>query len=225
MEWRATIFNKFERGHSMSEMLYQNDVIGQGVIVHKYSTPKVTILTVSTGRATSVPNYPKFVCFNEAKEKADKMNERDHVTILGNVQSSVRTREDRRYITQAIYADDVYETPRAMEKAFGIKNGEYEGPVNQVSIAGELASVATPTDNILRITVRTVKNGRRSNVRAFYFTNRAKEIAESLKPGDNVCFIGTIQTTKKDRPIDGTDEVETVHYENVVIRSLRKKED
>lgn len=209
----------------MSEMLYQNEVIGQGVIVHKYSTPKVTILTLSTGRATSVANYPKFVCFNEAKEKADKLNQYDHVTIVGNVQSSIRNRDGKRYVTQSNYVDDIFETPRAMEKDFGIKSGEFEAPINEVKIAGELVSVAVPSENILRIVVRTMKNERMSNVQAFYFTNRAEKIAESLKKGDNVCLLGTIQTTKKEKAIENSDEKEVKHYENVVIRRLRKKED
>ena len=213
------------KGINMSEIMYENEVVVQGVVVHKYSTPKVTILTLSTGRATGVVNYPKCVCFNEAKEAADKFKEHDHVTVYGNVQSSIRTADnERRYTTQSIYADRVEETPRIMENAFGIKTGDYEDPENLVKIAGEVLFVTVPSDNILRLIVRTEKNGRRSNVQAFYFTDKAKDLAEVINRGDNVCFVGTIQTSKKTRKDEETNEDRIVHYENVVIRSLRKFE-
>ena len=55
-----------------------NEVVLQGGIVHKLSTPDVTILTLTTGNITAVKNYPKVVCFRDAKEQADKFKEGDY---------------------------------------------------------------------------------------------------------------------------------------------------
>ena len=192
---------------------YENEVIFQGTVVHKYSTPKVTILTISTGRATNIVNYPKCVCFGKAKEEADKLELHARVAIQGNVQSSVRTREERRYVTQSIYADEITEIPNASERA------------NYVKLTGEVVSIATPAENILRLVVRTFKNGRRSNVQVFRFDEKAGDIAASLKNGDVVSLVGTVQTTKKEKAVEGSEDKETIHYENIVIRSLSKKED
>ena len=208
----------------MSDILYCNDVVAQGVIVHKYSTDKVTILTISTGKATQVVNYPKFVFFGEAKVEADKFEKYDNVQIKGNVQSSRRTKDGKRFTTQSCYGEEIKRTPRDMERMFGINDGKFEDPVNHVELAGELVSVEATTEGILKILLRTVKNGRVSNVQIFEFTNKAKEKAEKLHKGDNVCVVGTIQTIKKERINKETSESEAAYYENVVAKVLRKRE-
>ncbi len=208
----------------MSDILYCNDVVAQGVIVHKYSTDKVTILTISTGKATQVVNYPKFVFFGEAKAEADKFEKYDNVQIKGNVQSSRRTKDGKRFTTQSCYGEEIKRTPRDMERMFGINDGKFEDPVNHVELAGELVSVEATTEGILKILLRTVKNGRVSNVQIFEFTNKAKEKAEKLHKGDNVCVVGTIQTIKKERINKETSESEAAYYENVVAKVLRKRE-
>lgn len=208
----------------MSDILYCNDVVAQGVIVHKYSTDKVTILTISTGKATQIVNYPKFVFFGEAKVEADKFEKYDNVQIKGNVQSSRRTKDGKRFTTQSCYGEEIKRTPRDMERMFGINDGKFEDPVNHVELAGELVSVEATTEGILKILLRTVKNGRVSNVQIFEFTNKAKEKAEKLHKGDNVCVVGTIQTIKKERINKETSESEAAYYENVVAKVLRKRE-
>lgn len=208
----------------MSDILYCNDVIAQGVIVHKYSTDKVTILTISTGRATQVINYPKFVFFGEAKAEADKFEKYDNVQVKGNIQSSRRTKDGKKFTTQSCYGEEIKRTPRDMERMFGINDGRFEDPINHVELAGELIAAEATSDGILKILLRTVKNGRVSNVQVFEFTNKAEEKASKLQRGDNVCVVGTIQTIKKERTDRETEKTETVYYENVVARILRKKE-
>lgn len=134
--------------------------------------------------------------FCKAKEEADKLELHARVAVQGNVQSSVRTREERRYVTQSIYADEITEIPNASERA------------NYVKLTGEVVSIATPAENILRLVVRTFKNGRRSNVQVFRFDEKAGDIAASLKNGDVVSLVGTVQTTKKEKAVEGSEDKE-----------------
>lgn len=207
----------------MSDILYCNDVVVQGTIVHKYSTDKVTILTISTGKATQVVNYPKFVFFEETKKEADKFEKYDNVQIKANVQSSRRFKDGKRFYTQSCIGESIKRTPRDMERIFGINEGKYEDPINQVELAGELVSAEAVSDNILKILLKIVKNNRLSYVQVFQFTNKAIETADKLFKGDNVCVVGNIQTIKKERLDNDTNQTENVYYENIVAKTLRKR--
>lgn len=199
-------------------MIYENDALIQGTIVHKYVNDKVTILTLSTGRnAAGIVNYPKIVFFNDSNLGADKFEVYDRVTVRGNVQSSFRRNDERPHVTQSIYGEEIHETPRVME-SFGIKEGNYEAPKNQIRLAGEVLSVDEPAKNVVRLLVRTIKNGRTSNVQMFDFTSRAEKLMEEIKTGDNVCVIANVQTSKKEK------EGNPVYYENVVVQQIEKVE-
>lgn len=203
------------------DIIYENEVTVSGVIVHKYATEKATTLTISTGRATKVPNYPKVVFFNDlAKEADEKFELYDNVTITGNVQSSRRVREDRIYYTQSIFGESISSTPKAMELAFGVEDGgdKYTQPKNLIKIAGSIVDIATPSKNLVRINIRTMKNGRQSSVRAFYFTQDVGQVMADFRVGDNICAIGNIQTNKKEK--DG----KVNYYENVVLKEVQKVE-
>lgn len=203
------------------DIIYENEVTVSGVIVHKYATAKATTLTISTGRATKVPNYPKVVFFNDlAKEADEKFELYDNVTITGNVQSSRRVREDRIYYTQSIFGESISSTPKAMELAFGVEDGgdRYTQPKNLIKIAGSIVDIATPSKNLVRINIRTMKNGRQSSVRAFYFTQDVGQVMADFRVGDNICAIGNIQTNKKEK--DG----KVNYYENVVLKEVQKVE-
>lgn len=200
-------------------IIYANNVTISGVIVHKYVTDKATTLTISTGRATKIPNYPKVVFFNELAKKADEEFELyDNVTILGNIQSSRRINENNIYYTQSIFGESIEKTPKAMEVLFGLDNsGEHHiPPKNLINIAGVITNIATPSKDLIRLNIRTVKKGRTSSIRAFYFTRDVGEVMAKFRVGDNICAIGNIQTNKKEK--DG----KMSYYENVVLRELEK---
>jgi len=196
---------------------YVNEIEVRGTIVHKYATDKTTILTISTGKATTVPNYPKVVFFGDIAKKVDtEYNLYDNVSIKGNVQSSRRVDGEKVFYTQSIFGEEIGRTPKEMENAFGLEGEKFEAPINEAKIAGVVTSVSTPSTNIVKFNVKTIKNGRNSVVQLFFFTKEVGTVMETIRPQDNICVIGTIQTTKKER------KGETVHFENVVVSEIQK---
>ena len=94
-----------EKGNVAVEV---NDVTIQGTIVHKFVTPKIAILTISTGNATSIVNYPKVLFFGDLREQVEKNYEvKDHVTIKGNIQSSRKKEGVVKQVRQSIFAESI----------------------------------------------------------------------------------------------------------------------
>lgn len=199
------------------EVIYENSVEFKGTIVNKFKTDKVIILTISTGKADKIPNYPKITFFNNREEIDSKFKKHDNVTIQANVQSSKRTILGREVITQSIIGEHVTESPSALETTFGIKVdtivSAYE---NRVKLAGVVTEISTPARNLIRVKIHTMKNGRHSNILATYYTRDVGELLEKVRVRDNIVAIGNVQTPKKEK------NGETVHYENIVIEELEK---
>lgn len=192
-----------------------NNVTLQGIIVHKFVTDKVTILTINTGNATKERNFPKVVCFNELKDVAASFEVYDKVRVEGYLQSSKYNEKIKNQSTLSIFAEKVEKAQGVIEDAFDekVEDAGYVPYINRFEIAGELVRVVKVTDTILRLTVRTFKNKRPSFVRLTYFT-RSPETIEKVALGTQVFAVGNTQTTKKD--FDG----ETRHFVNYVATSL-----
>ncbi len=201
-------------------VVYTNEVILKGFIVHKYEAAKATILTIATNKGySSPPDYPKVVCFDESREKAKDFNKGDNITVIGNVQSSKRRRKDNPKITfysQSIFAEDIMESQNVLEAEFGVEGESYGDPLNQGKFAGTVTQISSPVEGLIRLTVKTIKNNRVSFVAMTFFTQEVGKVLENIRVNDNVCALASIQTRKK------KSKGEVRHYENVVVHDLQK---
>ncbi|MBQ2389165.1 MAG: hypothetical protein II305_03840 [Clostridia bacterium] len=189
-----------------------NNVVLQGIIVHKFVTPKAVILTVNTKNATPKPNFPKVVFTGELRNKVAELYEvGNHVRVTGNIQS-LRPRPDvQNQRLVSIYGETIELTKSAMNNAFDIDSEDsYKPFVNAIEIAGTVSRVEALSPGILRMKVSVQKNGRLSFVPLVQFTDKAKEVAEKIHVGDQVYVIGCVQTVKKN-----THNVEK-HFENYI---------
>lgn len=194
-----------------------NEVTLQGGITHKFSTDKVTILTLVTKGPNSIANYPKAVFFGEAKKQADQFGKGDFVKISGNIQSSKRNPKIENQVTLAVFGEGVQRAKTVMEDAFNVE-GRYVPHQNEFKLAGSVVSVGTATPGILVITVRTNKNGRPSFVSLTRFVNNkngANAVAD-VQVGDFVYAVGHVQTHKSDK------NGEAKYFQNYVVSELKK---
>lgn len=198
-----------------------NDVIIQGVIVHKFVTPKVAILTISTGSATPTTNYPKVTFFEDVRtEVEEKFKEGDHVCIHGNIQSSKPKPDVKNQTMVAVFGESIEFTHSNMEEAFGVDVAtSYKSFKNELKISGVVTRIECPTSNMVRLRVFTRKNGRPSFVPLVHFTRKPEEVLAKIHPQDRICAIGSVQTEKK------TIRDEIRYFENYVVNEIVKEED
>lgn len=198
----------------LKEIIYENDIMLRGFVVHKFEAKGATMITISTGTAGKVPNYPKVVCFGKNIEIAKNINVGDNITVRGNIQSSRRRKDDEEFYTQSIFADEIMKSPKMLEEEFGITGKKFAPPINEAKFAGVVQYIYSPAKNIVKVTIRTIKNKRISYVVMTYFTKSVGKVMESIRVNNNVCAVGSIQTSKK------TKDNEILHYENVIISDL-----
>ena len=197
----------------------ENEVLLQGVIVHKFVTPAVAILTINTGNATPVPNYPKVLFFGELRDEIEKEYEvRDHVSVRGNIQSSKRKPNVKNQIMQSIFGESIEATHSAMQDAFGVDSkNSYKPFVNTFKVAGQVMSIECPSANIIRLVIKTEKNGHISFARYVYYTKEPDKFLSSVHPQDYLCAVGCVQTSKSEASGD------VKYYQNYVLLELIKK--
>lgn len=196
-----------------------NEVTVQGVIVHKFCTDKVAILTINTGNSTPVVNYPKVVFFGKVHDEiAENYKVNDHVCIKGNIQSSRRKPGIKDQVMQSIFGESIEKTQSLMEGAFKITNvkNSYKPFANSFKIAGTVVSTKKLSDSTIGITLRTQKNGHISFVRLVHFSRNVDKSLAELHKGDYICGVGCVQTAKKTTPKG------VAHYEDFVILELGK---
>ena len=192
-----------------------NELVLQGGIVHKLSTSDVTILTITTGNITSIKNYPKVVCFREAKEQADKFKEGDYVRVTANIQSSKRNPKIKNQALESIFAESVEEAKSVMEEKFNVE-GYFVAYQNELKICGPVVSTSSLAGNVCNIVVRTMKNDRLSFVKLTKFIKSPNDPALAIAPGDYVYALGHIQTRKKE--VNGKPHT----FQNCVISEIKK---
>lgn len=192
-----------------------NDVTLQGGIVHKFSAPKVTILTLVTKNNASVANYPKVVFFGDMKDEADKFEKGDCVKVTGNIQSSKRKPEIKNQVLTSVFAESIESAKSSMEENFDVI-GDFVPYKNEFKISGSVVAVDTSAKGIFNITVRTDKNSRPSFVKLTRFVKGKSYLATEVCVGDYVYVLGHVQTHKSDA------SGETKYFQNYVITEIKK---
>ena len=195
-----------------------NNVTVQGVIVHKFVTPKIAILTIMTKTAAPKPNYPKVLFFGDLRDAVESDFEKgDHVYVTGNIQSSKARPGIKNQSLISVFGESIDHSQSVMEKTFNIDaDSSYKPFINSIELAGLVTRIECPTDNMIRMCVSVRKNGRQSFVTVIHYTNKPEEILASIHVNDQVYIVGSIQTPKKES--NGT----VKHYENYVAFEITK---
>jgi single-stranded DNA-binding protein len=188
-----------------------NIVSLRGMIVRKYSTPKLTMFTLSIRdyaarrqeNGTYMTNYPVVFFFDKQGETLNEcFRERDMVTVKAIVQNTFNhvslTGE------QQIWGLTMEKT----KTIFGeLTNGEVDGnnyldDVNNFVLCGRLRNIRMTSKNWLRLTIRTViDNGKyKSSNNVSLRVRDAQETMKELTIGSRLIVNGKIQTS------DGEDE-------------------
>lgn len=196
-----------------------NEVTLKGVIIHKFVTPDVAILTINTGNSTPVVNFPKVVFFGDLRADVENnFKKGDHVTVTGNIQSSRKKENVKNQIMQSVFAESITKTVSVMEAAFGVStSSSYKKFENTFKIAGEVMSLDCPADSMVRMTIRTYKNNRVSFSRYVFYTANPEEVLSNIHPRDFVYGLGCIQTSKKVKKNN-----ETQYFQDYIITELAK---
>lgn len=199
-------------------MVNINEVILEGVIVHKFVTPKIAILTIGTGNATPTKNFPKVLFFGETITEIEKEYEvGNHIKVTGNIQSSRRKPNVPNQNMVAIFGETIEKSESIMKQTFGVETEKSQYNFkNEIKIAGRLTAIDKRFDNLVRIRISTRKNNRASYVNLAYYTNNPEKIISEFSVGDNVCVVGCVQTTKKEA------HGQINHFENYVINEIVK---
>ena len=192
-----------------------NEVVIQGRVVHAYATGKATILTISTGRATITPNYPKVVFFGELAEEAAKYSAGHFVKAVGNIQSTKKNPNIKNQVTLSIFGESISLAETQFELDHGLP-GLYSAAINHFKLAGSIVSIDIPAKNIVRFTVKTVKNGRPSFVELSLYSKETAKIVSEHLPGSFVRVSGTVQTSRSTNK-----KGETKYYQSYVVSELQ----
>lgn len=194
-------------------MINVNEVVLQGVIVHKYVTDKVAILSIATTGHSGTQNFPNVVFFGDlVKEVDEKYKTGDKVNIRGNIQSSKYDENIKNQSLLSVVGFEIRPYEGLIIEEFGDvlgdvdltnKSGiEFE---NKFKVAGKLVRVRQ-FDNIVKFTVSAITGRRINYISLAYYTKSpeaAAEIIEKYKDVEQVFVVGTVQTSKKDFE-DGT---------------------
>ena len=202
-------------------MTSTNDVMLEGIIVHKFVTPKIAILTINTGNATPEPNYPKVLFFGDFIKDIEMNYEvKDHVKVIGNIQSSRYKPGIKNQNTISIFGEGIEHAETAIKETFGVETTtSYYKFKNEIKISGKLIAIEKVYRNLIRLKVLTRKNDRISFVTLVYYTDEPDVILNQFAKDDDVCVIGCVQTTKKEN------NGETHYFENYVANSIARAEE
>lgn len=190
-----------------------NEVELQGKVLHKYATDKVTVITLTTGRATKTPNSPKVLFFGDIKDEAAKFNVGDKVRILGHIQSVKPNPAIKNHETLSIHGYAIEKANTQFEQDFDLP-GEYVVPINHFKVSGLIVDVSIPHQAIIIVTVKTVRESRPSFVKILYFPRNQASVGK-LYPGEYVRVSGYVQTEKR------TVKDEILHTQSYVAAEIR----
>lgn len=184
----------------------QNLVELRGRVVHIYSKPNATILTIKTIYGSNVPNYPQITFKGKLAEKVKELKIGDNVDIEGFIKS-------RKFIEEI----DGNEKITYLQSIRGINvNKTTEKSMNEVTVSGEIVKISECRDGVIMLVVKS-RNGKKfSNVLGYLYSKVTKEILAHFNVGDKVEIKGNIQTKKRVYP-----DI-TRYYQDLTLRKIRK---
>ena len=208
-----------------------NEVILVGPIVRKYTndvacnltikTPRLNMPNITKGGEASY-NYPEVAFYTASAADADKFNEGDVVEIHGMIQPKKKIAKEtgREYYNQKLIGMEIKPAEKVLQREFGIDDGNPVESKNLVRLAGVVSKIATPSEGVISLNIRTFVNGRVNNIQTFMYDRNVGKYMEKYRVGDRVVAVATIQTLKK-KINDDQDK----YYRNVVLSALYKVEE
>lgn len=208
-----------------------NEVILSGQVVRKFENDVACNLTIKTLR-TNMPNitkagdysynYPEVAFYDMvSKKNASEFKEGDFVEIKGQIQPQRKTDPDtgREYYDQKIIGLKVSPAERILNREFGYDEGDYVESQNMVKLGGVISKISSPSKNVVLINIITFAYGHVNNIQTVLYTRKPEQYISSLKLGDKIFAVGSVQTEK--RTIKNGDNR---YYKNVVLKAICKAE-
>lgn len=194
-------------------MITKNNVLLEGLVVHKFVTDQVAILTINTGSATPKNNYPKILFFGDIIKNIEKNIEvQDNVRIDGNIQSSKHKPNIPNQKTVSIFGENITKlAPTSTENPSPYFT-------NKIEISGKIFNIDKVYDNLIKFKILTNKNNHISFVPLFYYTDTPDDVLKEFKKEDIVDITGCVQTIKKES------HGKFHFFENYVITDIHHKE-
>ncbi len=146
------------------------------------------------------------MCFDGMARVAVKYKAGDFVRITGNMQAHRTENANGKKITaQNVVVNGIDAAESRIEAEYGIKGSGLYDKINEVHIMGIVTGISDRGKDMKCIGIRTMRGGNVSHlILKAYVRPSNKEILESIKRGDNICTIGTIQTNaRKSRLAEG----------------------
>lgn len=190
--------------------MYENKAIMQGIIIRKSITDKLGSAVIATTRkgVSKDANTPCIHFFNDMKEDLKSYNVGDFVYIEGEIQDYVDKNNKKR---QGIAATKIQQAKSRIEELYGASGGSLIDKKNEIRLMGTVLGVQE-TERVWNIFLRTVSNGHTHRIIVkLYKIHDTQKIGESIKKGDSLCIIGTLQTKKRQ-----TKDNSMLFFENVV---------
>lgn len=212
------------------EFKYVNEIILRGPIVRKYTNDIACNFTIKTPRL-NLPNvtseeiaynYPEIAFYGDLRTIAsDNFAEGNVVEIVGMIQPQKKLAKDtgRDYYEQKLIGLSIQPAERLLMREFGYDEGSFVDSENLVRLGGVVSKIATPHKGVITINIRTFVNGRVNNIQTFMYDRNVGKYMESIRVGDEVFAVGTIQTLKK-KVEDGPDK----YFRNIVLTAICKAE-
>lgn len=185
-----------------------NVVTIRGVIVNLYKPEgsNFCTTTIRTAQMRENPDYPRVLWYGEAADiLAENYKVGDRVTVQGQIQTS------RKYRSQYISGIGIEMTQRELKEKVGIDTGRYLIDKNEVLLIGEFVRAYVPEgkENLISIvTLRVAKDGHTNFPQITCFGN-VRETVKKMEAGDQVCFVGHIETNKRESE-EGTQYFQSV---------------
>lgn len=198
----------------------RNDVILQGYVVFCKELLNSTVLMIKTGyhyEDATKTNAPRVLLNGERLEqmKAQGIRVGSYVKIKANVQSTRKTLEDGTHQYSQIPFVEEIELIDRLPGDFG-RPGRYPDPINECILDGEITNIHQLAENVLRITVRTIKNGHLSYVQCYRTKPGTEKVLEKLSVGDRVHMECFIKSKKKNR------NGQLIPYHDVTVKVIQK---
>jgi len=193
---------KTKTAEKVNELVINKAFI-RGVIVHITKTPEFLTTTISTSLRKGIRDYPSIFWYGDRAETIyENYKVGDHVTINAHVQTS------KKYRSQYIVGDEIKTTSRELEEKLGVDVGRYLIDKNEATLSGKFLRSYMPNGEdgqLAIITIKTEQNGHINFPQITCFGNMSEAASKNIlqtvskmQPDDMVCFVGHVQTDKKE---------------------------
>lgn len=186
-----------------------NSVELVGNISSIFHRDQFTSITIAVSKPSfnekRLRNFPHVIWYGEeANEIAEQFKQYDRVKVSAYVDTThaIKLENSDRYVKEQVILGKSIEIAKSdCEEAFGIKPSitNYAPDVNVVSLKGAVVKKSSGREDhrYAKVVMRIIKNNIFTFPEVYFFGKAAEYVMNSLKPGDTLCVMGTVQTYRK----------------------------